>query len=141
MVQRSHRGPLDRTWPFNDPVRRSLLFKTARIADKLFNLAVFVLPCCHPQHFVALIPQSHFATARRAVTMRLDRLSEPNPVLETKRLICQRTDRTNIDHVARELVINRLFDVCGYLGCISPSQYAVYTLRRQLIGHEHATVA
>jgi hypothetical protein len=58
----------------------------------------------------------------------INRFGKPNAVFESEGFIGEGTYRTNINHVAAEVVVNGILDVGADFGVIASVNNTVYTL-------------
>jgi hypothetical protein len=76
-----------------------------------FDLTVFVFAGRNTEYFVAEHPNDRFTRTLGASAFGFVRLQEPNARFETKGFVGERTYRANVDHVARKVVVNGVFNV------------------------------
>src|SRR5688572_2266054 len=126
--------PVDLCWTLYHPVIDMFFIKAAGIADpSRFTIITLhfvpgIFSCGYTQHLVAPVPEDHFTTAGRAITMRIYRPGEPYPVLEAECSVGQGPNRAYIDHISTEIIIDRFRNIGGYLRMIAAVKDPVHTL-------------
>jgi hypothetical protein len=132
---------LEFPWPFNYPVGRIFMVKTALVTDEFFHFMVFVLTGSNPLYFVTKHPKCGFTAAFITIPVGIVRFVEPYPLFESKSLISKRSYRANINHVSGELIINSFRDTGRDLRMVAPVHHTVNTVIGKLVGSHYTTVA
>jgi hypothetical protein len=76
-----------------------------------FDLTVFVFAGRYAENFVAEHPNDRFTRTLGASALGFVRLQEPNARFETEGFVGERAYWANVDHVARKVVVNGVFNV------------------------------
>jgi hypothetical protein len=86
---RNDRVPVHPGRAFNHPVTDLLLLEATGIADPVFHFTPLVFTTGDAEHFIPTLPECNLTLAGRTVTMRINGLGEPYPVLEPESLVRQ----------------------------------------------------
>src|ERR1700722_4664320 len=113
MPLRDHTMPAHPGRSLDHPIRRCLLVEPAFITNPVLHLTPLVLTRRDPKNLLPTIPKRHLPLTLNmvAITMRIHRLQEPNPVLEPEGLVGEGANRTNINDIADKIMIQRLLNV------------------------------
>lgn len=141
MVLRNDRMPVYVSWALNGPIVFVLLLKTAGIADEIVHLAVLVFSRRYAVNVPAVHPGNRFAAAFVAVAVSVHGTEKPNPAFESECAVGQRTHRAHVYDIAAELAVDGFLDKGADLRVITAVEYAVYTLRAELLRRKHASEA
>jgi hypothetical protein len=134
-------------WANEGPVACVFFVKAAIVADPGsfvfdgFDFAVFVFAGSDTEDFVSEHPDNRFSGTFGASAFCFIRFQEPNARLETEGFVGESTHWAYVDHVAREIVVDGVFDVRRDFGVFATVQYAMNARICELIGYSHTTVA
>jgi len=111
------------------------------IAYKGFDLPIDVSAGCHPEYLIIDHPQYYLTITSGAITVCCLRIGKPYPTFEPKCLICQRTYRANIDHVATHIIFYSLMYVSTDLGVDTSAQDSMNPTISELLSYKYTSVA
>ena len=131
---------IDPARTFYCPVAYFLFFEPAIIADKFLHFIPSVFAGCYAQHFIALHPQAHLATALGTIPVRIYRFCEPNPAFKPESTVGQRAYRADINHIPGEIIIYNILYIRGNFRMIAPVDHPMHTVVRDLLAHFDAAV-
>ncbi len=131
---------VDYTGTFDLPVGCFLFFKPAGVTDVIFRFTPPVFSACHPQYIASLVPESDLSGTDRTIAMGVNGTGKPHPAFKPEGFIGEGANRTNIDHVAREFIVDRLFNISADLRYIAAVQHPMHAVGRKLIRNMNTTV-
>ncbi len=97
--------PADMCRTFDGPVSCFLFFKTTFVSNPLFHFTPLVFSRCYPQDFFPPLPKGDPACTAFTIPVCIDRLGEPDTVLETEGLVGEGSNRAYIDDVSNEIIV------------------------------------
>src|SRR5690606_36635996 len=125
VVLRDHRVSLYMSRAFYHPVVELFVDITTLVADKLLHCTILIFSRGHAEHLFAASPENDFSAALRTLTVGIKGFGEPHTALETERLVGKCSHGAYVNHIPRELIIDRFFDVGADFRPVAPVEDAV----------------
>src|SRR5206468_182238 len=92
---------------------------------RILDFTPFIFTGSNPENLISPHPELYLSTTFAAIAMGIHWFGKPNAVFETESFIGQGTHRTNIDHIADEIIVKGLFNIGCNFSMVSTIQYSM----------------